>query len=455
MEFGMLGESSASVLLVDPDPAIGRDVRGILAEEHYAVEWVDDGEKAFNRLDSRLFDVLVSELHVRRVDGMRLMAVARERNPDVCVIFIAGRPDIELAVEAMRQGAYDFQTKPLNVAKLGAVVQRGLAHQRLVLERYELKRRLDEEYGLGSLVGKSRPMMRVYTQVRQVAPENTTVLIQGESGTGKDLIAQAIHNASPRRDEAFVQVDCSGPGGLHVGRELFGYVQGAFPGAARARVGRAELADKGTLYLDDVGELSPKLQESLVDLIKHRRFSRLGGGRKVRADVRVIAATTHPLAAMPVHQDLRVLLEAVTIDAPPLRDRTGDVPLLIQHFVRRICQRSGMDEPGISQSGLGLLTRYEWPGNIRELRDAVEEMVAGARGRVLLDITDVPARIRGSVRPRADDVRIPAGSSMKEVERIVIEETLDACGYNREACAKVLGIGLRTLYRKLKEYGAR
>ena len=443
----------AVVLLVERDPVTRGEILAFLTERRYAVEWVDDGEKAFNRLDNRLFDVLVTELLIHRVDGMRLMSVAKDRNPDVCVIFLADRPDVELATEAMRQGAYDFQTKPINLGKLEAVIQRGLEHQRLVMEQHELRRRLDNQYGLGSLVGNSRQMVKVYNAVRNAAPGRTPVLIRGESGAGKDLIALAIHNNGPRRDEAFVKVECDATVEAGADRDLFGWAPGAFPGAVTAQQGRIELADKGTLFVDEVGALTPAQQGALLTVIERGHVQRLGDTRTIPVDVRVIAATNRSLDSEGFRADLHQALSAVTIDAPALRDRREDIPLLVHHFLREAARVGGGPVPGITRNALDLLLRYEWPGNVRELKNIVEGMVVLSRGSGMLDVNDIPQHVRRDAGAVAREIRIPIGAPMAEAERAVIEETLKACGYSKSACAKSLGIGLRTLYRKLKQYG--
>ena len=444
--------AGASVLLVERDVADGGRIRTYLAERGYAVEWVDDREKAINLLDSRSFDGLVTELSPPRVAGMRLMAVARGRNNEVCVVVIAEHSDIELATEAMRQGAYDFQTKPVNLAKLDAVLQRGLAHQRLVRKQHELRRRLDEHYGLANLVGNSRPMVRVYDALRQAAHVSTPVLIAGESGTGKDLVAQAIHNNSRRCDEAFVKVQCGGLPESRVTADLFGCVAGALPGTPQAQPGRIELADGGTLLLDDVGALTPSQQAAVLELLVHQRFRRIGGKRNIRVDVRVIAAAGGPLTAGKFNGELLSALSAIAIEMPPLRGRREDIAPLVEYFLREASRGSGLPVTGITRNGLDLLTRYEWPGNVRELRNVVEGMAFTVRGERPLGVGDVPAYVRQDTRSEDAEIRIRVGASMQEVERAVIEETLKAVGYNREQCAKQLRIGVRTLYRKLKEY---
>ncbi len=449
----------AAVLVVDRDRAVAHEILAYLDAHGYEVEWVDDGEKAYNRLDARRFDAVVTELHAHRIDGMRLMAVAKERNPQICVVLITEAPEVALATEAMRQGAYDFQTKPVNLGKLEAVIQRGVSQQRLVLEQYELKRRLDEHFGLAHLVGKSPQMLAVYNTVRQIAPAKATVLIQGETGTGKDLIAQAIHNNSPRRDAPFVKLNCASIPEALVESELFGHVAGAFTGAIAKREGRFELADGGTLFLDEIGEMPLGLQSKLLRAIEQQQFERVGDSRTLTVDVRVIAATNRSLEKMvetgAFRDDLYYRLRVINVLMPPLRQRREDIPLLVDHFLREACAENGRAVEGITHGALDLFMRYDWPGNVRELRNIIEGMVILSRPGRALDAQDVPDHVRRSTLPDVGEIRIPAGSRMEEVERIVIRETMKRCGFNKEQCAQTLGIGLRTLYRKLKEYDIR
>ena len=449
----------ATVLLVDRDPAIARDIMAYLSERGYEVEWVDDGEKAYNHLDGHQVDVLITDLNSQRIDGMRLMAVAKDRNPEICVVLITEEPDVELATEAMRQGAVDFQTKPLNLGKLEAVIEQALGRQKLVLEQHELKRRLDERYGLDNLVGQSRQMTRVYEAVRQIAPTRGSALIRGETGTGKDLIAQAIHNNSPRRDAPFVKLNCANLPEALVESELFGHVSGAFTGAVQKRTGRFEVADKGTLFLDEIGELSLPLQAKLLRVLEQQQFERLGDNRTITVDVRLIAATNRPLEKMmetgQFRDDLYYRLRVVSIEVPPLRNRREDIPLLADHFLKEARETHGKAVEGISRKALDVLMRYDWPGNVRELKNIIEGMVIMSRAGSALDLQDVPEYLRHTTTPEVSEIRIPTGVTMKDVERIVIEETMKVTGHNKEACARTLGIGLRTLYRKLKEYDIR
>lgn len=446
-----MAEQRAEVLVVDRDPALGRRVLGYLRERGRAAQWVEDDEKAFNRLDSHLFDVLVTELNVPRVDGLRLMSVARERNPQVCVVLLAQESDIAMATSAMRQGAHDFQTKPINLDKLDAVIQRALAEQRMAYEQVELRRRLDERYGLGSLVGRSRQMVQVYTAVRQIGPLRENVLIFGEPGTGKDLIAQALHHLSGRRDEPFVKFSCANLPEAVVERELYGDAGG--------RRGRLELADGGTLFLDAVNGLSPRMQERLRAFLEAGSFERMGDGKRMAADVRVLAATNQRLdklvEAGTFHGGLYERLAKVAIEAPALRARREDIPLIVEQALREAAETRGGVVRGISSGAMNLLAGYDWPGNVRELKNVIEGMSATAHGTAPFGISEIPEYVRRNAVPEAAEIRIPAGSAMRDIERAAIEETMRLCGYSKEKCAKTLGIGLRTLYRKLKEYDIR
>ncbi len=436
---------AAEILLVERDPIIAFEIMGYFSRRGLRTEWVDDAEKAFNCLDTRSFDVLVTELDVYRGDGMRLMRVARERNPDVCVVLVTDDSGVERATEAMFEGAYDFQTKPLNMGKLEAVIQRGLVFQRLMVEQFELKRRLDERFGLDKLIGRSRPIVNAYTAIRRAAPTRVPVIVAGEAGTGKDLVAQALHNNSARRDEPFVKLECRGGPGAVLEAELFGR------GADAARM---QLADRGTLYLDEAEGMPPALQAKILTALEEGRIPRASDGRFIPVDLRLVIS----LAGSPGEgtqqfvQGLRDRFDAVEISLPPLRDRREDIPLLAEAFLGEASRTHRKTLAGLTRNAMDMLVRYDWPGNVGELRRTIDALTQVARGGQAVDVGDLPLELRRRAAGDPGEIRIPAGATMAEIERIAIEETLRTCGYNKPECARRLGIGLRTLYRKLGEY---
>jgi two-component system, NtrC family, response regulator HydG len=421
--------------------------------------WAKDGEAGYNVLDGpEVLDALITELNVQRIDGMRLLSVAKQRNPEICVIMIASDADIELATEAMRQGAYDFQTKPLNLKKIKVVLDRGLSLQRLAFEVTDLHRRLDQRYGFHNLIGNSRGMVAVYNMIRQIAPTRATALIMGETGTGKGVAAQTIHQNSSRRDAPFVTLNCASLAEGVIESELFGHERGAFTGAIQTHKGRFEIADGGTLFLDEVSEMSLATQAKLLHVIEDREFERVGGTRPIKVDVRLIAATNRELEQQvkegKFREDLFFRLNVVSIKLPPLRERKQDIPRLVEAFLREFNIEHEKYITGISRGAMDLLMQYYWPGNVRELKNTIEGMmVLSASGR-LLDVSDLPEHILRQVELKtpAADIHVRVGMTMEEIEKIAIEHTLRSVGYDKQKAAEILGIGLRTLYRKQKRY---
>jgi two-component system, NtrC family, response regulator HydG len=421
--------------------------------------WAKDGEAGYNVLDGpEVLHALITELNVQRIDGMRLLSVAKQRNPEICVIMIASDADIELATEAMRQGAYDFQTKPLNLKKIKVVLDRGLSLQRLAFEVTDLHRRLDQRYGFHNLIGNSRGMVAVYNMIRQIAPTRATVLIMGETGTGKGVAAQTIHQNSSRRDAPFVTLNCASLAEGVIESELFGHERGAFTGAIQTHKGRFEIADGGTLFLDEVSEMSLATQAKLLHVIEDREFERVGGTRPIKVDVRLIAATNRDLEQQvkegKFREDLFFRLNVVTIKLPPLRERKQDIPRLVEAFLREFNIEHEKYITGISRGAMDLLMQYHWPGNVRELKNTIEGMmVLSASGR-MLDVSDLPEHILRQVELKtpAADIHVRVGMTMEEIEKIAIEHTLRSVGYDKQKAAEILGIGLRTLYRKQKRY---
>jgi DNA-binding NtrC family response regulator len=421
--------------------------------------WAKDGEAGYNVLDgAEVIHALITELHAHRIDGLRLLSVAKQRNPDICVIMLAGEADIELATEAMRQGAYDFQTQPLNLKKMKAVLERGLSLQRLTTEVTDLHRRLDQRYGFHNLIGNSRGMGAVYNMIRQIAPTRATVLIMGETGTGKGVAAQTLHQNSSRRDAPFVTLNCASLAEGVIESELFGHERGAFTGAIQTHKGRFEIADGGTLFLDEVSEMSLATQAKLLRVIEDREFERVGGTRPIKVDVRLLAATNRNLEQQvkegKFREDLFFRLKVVTIKLPPLRERKQDIPRLVEAFIREFNVEHEKSVTGISRGAMDLLMQYRWPGNVRELKNTIEGMIVlSASGRIL-DVSDLPEHILRQVDAQklSGDIHVRVGMTLEEIEKIAIEHTLRSVGYDKQTAAEILGIGLRTLYRKQKRY---
>lgn len=443
------------VLLVNPDTEEGRYLYLVLGDHGFEVLWAHDAESAFDVLDRESVAAVVAELVAPRIDGLRILEVARARNPVVSVVFLTAAPSLERTTEAMRAGAYDVQTRPVNVEKLLAVLDRGITHERLVHTVTDLQSRLDAKYGFAGLTGRSAQMVAVYERIRQLSPTRATVLLVGETGTGKELVAQAIHQNSPRKDAPFVKLHCAALAEGVIESELFGHERGAFTGAVSARKGRFEIADGGTLLLDEISEITPAIQTKLLRVLQEHEFERVGSNKPVHVDVRLIAATNRDLAEMVAagtfREDLFYRLNVVRVDLPPLRERRDDVPLLVDAFIRDANVEHEKQVRGVTRAAMDLLVAHAWPGNVRELRNCIEGMVVLAGSRRTLDVADLPLALRNARAPGSFSVRI--GSTLADIERTAIVETLVSCGQDKRRAARMLGIGLSTLYRKLHEYG--
>jgi two-component system NtrC family response regulator/two-component system response regulator HydG len=443
------------VLVVDRDSEDTRGLIAFLRVHGFEAVWSKDGESALNALDATRADGLVTEVRAPRIDGMAVLRRARERYPEVCAVLITDAPGVETAVEAMRLGAYDFQVKPLHLDKLLEVLRRGLSHAALAARVDEMEDRLDRRFGLAGLVGRSRAMERVAEQVRHAAAMRAPVLVEGEAGTGKARVAQAIHQLGPRKGERFVTVDCEALGAAGVEVELFGHERAAGRGAPAARRGRLELADGGTLFLDEIAALAPAAQVRLLRVLQDRAFERVGGERTLRADVRLIAATRRDLAAEvragSFRDDLHLRLAAVRVAMPALRERREDIPLLVEHAIREADRAHGRRVTGITRGALDRLVRAEWPGNVRELVATVEGMVVTAHGRRALGLSDLPEPLRAA----GGSLEIAVGLTLEEAERHLLVATYEHTGRDKARTAEMLGIGLRTLYRRLRRFGLR
>lgn len=450
----------ARVLLVLPESTEAKELVAYLNRLRFATMWAHDGESGYEVLDAEPVDALICPVRAAHTDGLRLQQLGRQRNPEMCGIVLAdpSAEEIGLATEALRAGVYDYQVRPVNPAKIGAVLERGLSYQRLVGEVTDLQKQLDERFRLGNVARRSSLWQRIYRQTEQVAQSRASVLIVGETGTGKGEVAKAIHYRSRRRDQPFVEVNCGAlPEGI-VESELFGHEKGAFTGATSARKGRFELADQGTLFLDEVGDLPAATQVKLLRVIQNGEFERVGGTQTQRVDVRLIAATNRDLQGMVqegrYRADLYYRLHVVTIEVPPLRECREDIPLLVDEFVRQFAQENGKNITGVDSRALDVLLSHDWPGNVRELKNWIEGMVVMCSHEGLLHAEDIPRYVERQPQPdRGTDFHV--GMSMAEIEKLALQETLKAVDYDRRRAASILQIGLSTLYRKEKEFGLR
>ena len=442
------------ILLVERDTEAVRVLAARLRREPWQVSWVGDDESAHNLIDSQRVDAVIAALRAPRIDGFALLRRARARHADACVVLLGEGGDLERGLAAMREGAADFQIGVGVADKLVAVLQHGLAEQARADALADARARLDGQFGLARLAGHSPAMHRVLEQAAQIAATRSPLLIEGEPGSGKRLMAQAVHQSGPRRAEPFAWVACGGLPAEDAEAELFGREDGAT--GAIERVGRFERAEGGTLFLAEVAELPAAAQASLLRAMHDRTYVPLGGREPRRADVRLIAATGRDLGAEVAtgrfRGDLYERLGLVRMRIPPLRERADDLPALVAQLSAEIGGEQGKRVSGVTRGALDLLAAHDWPGNVRELRNALEAAISGMQGRGPLTASDLPERLRGKVAGSAR-VEAAVGMTVGEVERRLIEATLGHARGDKRRAAEMLGIGLRTLYRKIREYG--
>jgi len=445
--------SKPTVLIVaDEKSARAGLVRALRRDYHVLA--AENGSTAMEVLSSQNINVLLSDVRMPGMDGITLMQRALANQPELTCIILTAYGDVDIAVEAMKQGATDFMTKPINLDKLELVLDRVLKARKIELENERLRVQLDDKYGLENIIGHSPAMQEVFDTIRQVAASRATVLIQGESGTGKELVAKAIHQLSPRSKGPFVAVHCAALSENLLESELFGHEKGAFTGAMERRVGRFEKADGGSLFLDEISEIDASVQVKILRALEERQIERVGGDTPVNVDTRLIAATNRDLKDMveqgDFREDLFYRLYVVVITLPPLRARQDDILLLLNHYLAVFNEENGKQIEGFSPAAYDLLSSYAWPGNIRELRNLVERMVVLARGKVL-DVKDIPAQVREKAGA-GGEVRIDAELTVDEMEKRMIVQALEKTGGNRTKAAEKLGISRRTLHRKLNQY---
>jgi two-component system response regulator HydG len=447
-----IDDAGIRVLVVDDDAAIREALSRTLEKFGYEVVLAEDGQAGLDRLREGRVHILLADLQMPKVSGQELLRAAKTLAPEVEVIVITGHGTVEDAVEAMKEGAYDFITKPFKRVQLEQTIRRAAEKQALALQNRRLQARLDELQGGGRIIGTSPAMVRTLELVGQVAPSTATVLIQGESGTGKELIAGAIHHGSLRCDRSLIKVSCAALPETLLESELFGYEKGAFTGAVARKEGRFELADGGTLFLDEIGELTPAMQAKLLRVLQEGEFERLGGTHTIKVDVRLVAATNADLATLVrekrFREDLFYRLNVIRIPLPPLRERQEDISLLAHHFLRRFAAKNAKVIAGFTEEALDVLQTYAWPGNVRELENVVERAVVLTRSS-LITPADLPETLTGS-ELAARHLVISIGTPLEEVEDRLIEETLRYTKGDKTIAAKLLGIATRTIYRRVK-----
>lgn len=441
-------------LLIVDDEKSARDGLVRALRRDYNVFAAENGAAALEILSSQKIDVLLSDVRMPGMDGIALMQRALVNHPELTVIILTAYGDVELAVEAMKHGATDFMTKPINLDKLELVLDRVLKAKKIELENEQLKVQLDDKYGLENIIGRSPAMQEVFDTIRQVATSRATVLIQGESGTGKELVAKAIHQLSPRTNGAFVAVHCAALSQNLLESELFGHEKGAFTGAMERRIGRFEKADGGSLFLDEISEIDASVQVKILRTLEERQIERVGGDTPVDVDARLIAATNRDLKGMvddgDFREDLFYRLYVVVITLPPLRERQDDILLLLNHYLAVFNEENAKLIEGFTPAAYDMLSSYDWPGNIRELRNLVERMVVLSHGKVL-DVADIPVQVREQASG-VGTVRIDTELTVDEMEKQMVIQALEKTGGNRTKAAEKLGISRRTLHRKLNQY---
>jgi DNA-binding NtrC family response regulator len=443
------------ILIVDDEPEMCALLSDILKDEGYETETATSGEKALAKMRERDFAVVITDLNMKGMPGMTLLKHIKQRHLDTNVIIMTGFGSIESAIEAMKDGAYDYVTKPVKSEQLTVITQKAVREVSLRRELVRLRREVEKEYSFNQILGKSKPMQAIFELIRRITPSPSSVLITGESGTGKELVARAVHYNSPRAQGPFIPVNCAAIPENLLESEMFGHMKGAFTDAKADRKGLFEEAQGGTLFLDEISELPISLQAKLLRVLQEKEIRRVGGTRSIPVDARVIAATNLDLAgevkAKRFREDLYYRMNVIEVHMPALRERTEDIPLLAVHFVRKYAEPMKKPVAGLTEGALALLMDYAWPGNVRELENVIERGVTLTRGEKI-GSEDLPQAVRGDsgdrhmIEEAAEKTR-----TLAEVERAYILRVLEKTAGNKYQAAQVLGIDRKTLYRKLDE----
>jgi two-component system response regulator HydG len=447
-----------SVLVVDDDPGHRTMLRTLLTGWGYTIHEADDGSTAIEKVHEQAFDLILMDIRMIKVSGLEALGEIKAFNPAIPVIIMTAYSSVETAVEALKSGAYDYLTKPLDFDELRLAMERAMDHRQLKEENRLLRESLGNHFDRQNIIGRSSAMVKLLETVAQVAPSEATVLITGESGTGKEMIAGAIHFNGPRKDGPFVKLNCAAITETLLESELFGHERGAFTGAHKRKEGRFRQAHGGSIFLDEISEMSLAMQVKLLRVLQDREITRVGGEEVINVDVRLIAATNKDLLKEievgRFREDLFYRLNVVTLKMPPLRERREDVPLLAKHFLETFCQKNRKELKGFTPQAMDLLLKYDWPGNVRELMNAVERGVVLTNSEYL-DEKDLPLSTRDDETEGEAPLEqaIPGDLPLEEVEKASILKTLELTGGNKSEAARRLGITRRTLHKKLKKYG--
>ncbi|MFH1480672.1 MAG: sigma-54 dependent transcriptional regulator [Pseudomonadota bacterium] len=450
-------KTKGTVLVVDDDMAHRTMLRTLLSGWGYTIFEADDGSTAIEKVHKQAFDLILMDIRMIKISGLEALGEIKTFNPAIPVIIMTAYSSVENAVEALKGGAYDYLTKPLDFDELRLTMERAMDHSQLREENRLLRESLGTHFDARNIIGRSPAMVKVFETVAQVAPSEATVLITGESGTGKEMIAGAIHFNSPRKGGPFVKINCAAITETLLESELFGHEKGAFTGAYKRKEGRFRQAHGGSLFLDEISEMSPAMQVKLLRVLQEREMTRVGGEEVIRVDARLIAATNKNLLeeieAGRLREDLFYRLNVVTITIPPLKERREDIPLLAQHFLKIFTDKNRKTVKGFTPQAMDRLVKHDWPGNVRELMNAVERGVVLSRSEYLHveDLPLIPLDESSDKEPSMKEI-IPTDMPLDEVEKVAILRMLELTGGNKSEAARRLGITRRTLHKKLKKY---
>ena len=445
---------SGNILIVDDEKNIREGLKKAIDMDGYNSFVAENGEQALSIIETMHIDLVITDLKMPIMSGEKLLKKIRTNHSNLPVIILTGHGTIDNAVKAMQDGAYDYFTKPPNLDKLTIIINRALKKKQIELENQLLKDRIDDKYKFENIIGTSAIMQNIFKKIRQIAPTKTTILLTGESGTGKELIANAIHNLSDKKEGPFVKVHCAALNENLLESELFGHEKGSFTGALARKKGRFELANGGTIFLDEIGDISPLVQVKLLRVLQERQFERVGGEQTLTVDVRVITATNKDLLEEVkknnFREDLYYRLNVVNVHLPALKERKSDIPLLVNAFIKEFSQENNLHNISVSAKAMTIIENYNWPGNVRELRNVLEGAVVLCKNNTITE-NDLPISI--NYEKNNSGIFIPYGLTMSEIEKLVIKQTLAYTQGNKSQAAKILDIGRKTLHRKLSENG--